>query len=1281
MRAKRKGELDADTVDFALWALEKNPALATDLGISLPAESKAGAAGDYNPAARVMRLFKQSANTGTAVHEILHHTERMMPPEVQAGIQREWTKAWAKAYEKASPKQREALNAMLQANAGDKAAYKAMRKAFANGTLNYDQHYQLVNASEFWAVNATDILGKRYEARGSWVMQAKQWLREMLQMMRGLLGLRSDAPVLKGLQAVLDGNGQRMSPAMLSSLADTLPQMAADTVMVDGVRRPTTDSEGRRLHPSDQGVKNFWRWYSGSDEQQRPPQGPGAVAAEPAAGRADDERGNRNVNPLQRRAGLGADAGASAFVDGQQVVFEGTAGPVGEGGRPLVVYHGTRDDIQAFDLNHPNRKDRGWLGRGVYASSSRERAELYADQKRGDGAPNVMPVYMAVRNPYMATEQDKARLMKASQQAIDNFTQALKDQGYDGVVMPTPEGDIELVAFDATQVKSAIGNDGSFDANDPSTVSDIPNESQSDLDLQDTSREPFKMGDIVSFDRDAANRRVWRAGRKGFEAGARFAKRYLGALRLADTKPGEFRELMRRYQADNFNAQQRALEVAKAGQDIPKELRALLSDIIEKEVAVGDNTPEGLADLAASISGAFEQQAQQLIELGMLSEKRLVQNYLPRVYRNPLIGKLQSKEQVLSWFTKARMRIRGDRLKRRGLVYEVEPGRVKDLERLGWRLSSMPDGKDIPQALRQAIEKGEPLPRGFSPTQKVVVWRDFTKTEREQMGEVRDAFIRFAMGYVEMQKDIAIGRLFKSIAENDRMASAFNPGGWVKVPKKEIPDSGGVQMYGALAGMYVERQVADQLKRAIQDRSAVMMAFDKALALWKEGKTVWNPVAHGNNIVSNVFMGHFAGLNMADPRTWREAVREYRTKGAYYQEAVENGLLGTEFANTEIQQALMPELREFMTEADVVASRVSKMAEFLKRVPGRPITWYRENMQKAYEFEDQLFKLMVYIDRRKAGATPGKAIDEAERYFFNYADVPEGIRTVQRFWSPFFSYTYKAIPSVLHTAATRPDRILLPMALLGGANWLAYAILGADADEEEERKGLPDYLKGRTALGTQKVVRLPVNSPDGNPYFLDMSRRIPLGDIFDVDNQLGGMPWAQPFMPAHPFMWSLPLALFANKDPFTGREIARESDTGWEAAGKRGSYLYKQIVPNAPFVPGSYSFDKTLQATARTFDTDIMGYTGFSSQGDPARPGIAALDVTGVAKVRESNTERNLQFKRLDIKKQMDEVKQNMMQLQRRLNNNAITQDAYDRERERQANKMELLREKLEEAR
>lgn len=217
LAARRRNEIDPETTEFALWALSQNPAIAEGLGISVreqPANQK-GAAGDYNPAAEIMRVFKGKANDGTAVHEILHHTERMMPPAVQDGIRKEWSKAYSKALSKADERQRAALEKILLAMAGDEAAQKIVRDAFSDGTLSADDHYQLVNPSEYWAVNATNILKRRYQA-GSWIGQAKQWLSEMMQKVKGLLRLRSDAPILRGLQAVLDGKGQRLSKQMLT---------------------------------------------------------------------------------------------------------------------------------------------------------------------------------------------------------------------------------------------------------------------------------------------------------------------------------------------------------------------------------------------------------------------------------------------------------------------------------------------------------------------------------------------------------------------------------------------------------------------------------------------------------------------------------------------------------------------------------------------------------------------------------------------------------------------------------------------------------------------------------------------------------------------------------------------------------------------------------------------------------------------------------------------------------------------------------------------------------
>jgi hypothetical protein len=48
--------------------------------------------------------------------------------------------------------------------------------------------------------------------------------------------------------------------------------------------------------------------------------------------------------------------------------------------------------------------------------------------------------------------------------------------------------------------------------------------------------------------------------------------------------------------------------------------------------------------------------------------------------------------------------------------------------------------------------------------------------------------------------------------------------------------------------------------------------------------------------------------------------------------------------------------------------------------------------------------------------------NDTERYVFNYVDVPEGVETLKRTYSPFISYTYKALPMLLHTTTMRPGR-------------------------------------------------------------------------------------------------------------------------------------------------------------------------------------------------------------------------------------------------------------------
>jgi len=88
------------------------------------------------------------------------------------------------------------------------------------------------------------------------------------------------------------------------------------------------------------------------------------LAGDTTSGRPTDGRRSPTINPVQRPRDVGTNnSGAVRLGD---ITFQGTSGPVGSDGKPAVFYDGTRDDITTFRTDHPNRKDKGWLGRGIY---------------------------------------------------------------------------------------------------------------------------------------------------------------------------------------------------------------------------------------------------------------------------------------------------------------------------------------------------------------------------------------------------------------------------------------------------------------------------------------------------------------------------------------------------------------------------------------------------------------------------------------------------------------------------------------------------------------------------------------------------------------------------------------------------------------------------------------------------------------------------------------------------------------------------------------------------
>jgi hypothetical protein len=123
-----------------------------------------------------------------------------------------------------------------------------------------------------------------------------------------------------------------------------------DTIEADDTLYPATNSDGERIHPTDEGIRNFWRWFNGFRPERL----------------GKEDGGSENRRP-----------GGSAH--------DGTAGPwaTDDAGRPGLFFYGTDVEIQTFDLDHPNRKDKVWLVRGGYLTSSIYRRKFHPNPASG----------------------------------------------------------------------------------------------------------------------------------------------------------------------------------------------------------------------------------------------------------------------------------------------------------------------------------------------------------------------------------------------------------------------------------------------------------------------------------------------------------------------------------------------------------------------------------------------------------------------------------------------------------------------------------------------------------------------------------------------------------------------------------------------------------------------------------------------------------------------------------------------------------------------------------
>lgn len=151
---------------------------------------------------------------------------------------------------------------------------------------------------------------------------------------------------------------------------------------------------------------------------------------------------------------------------------------VDDHGRPLLVYHGTTNEFDEFDCE-------GGCEGASFFTVDPKLAEAFAqwnyESGSGDGDPRVMAVYLSLRNPMVVGPSEV--LDEHGGHSFDKMIAVVKrakQAGHDGLHLVgvsdmgrKPQD--QWAAFRPNQIKSAIGNNGEFDAENASiTASKYP---------------------------------------------------------------------------------------------------------------------------------------------------------------------------------------------------------------------------------------------------------------------------------------------------------------------------------------------------------------------------------------------------------------------------------------------------------------------------------------------------------------------------------------------------------------------------------------------------------------------------------------------------------------------------------------------------------------------------------------------------------------------------------------------------------------------------------------
>ena len=325
-----------------------------------------------------------------------------------------------------------------------------------------------------------------------------------------------------------------------------------------------------------------------------------------------------------------------------------------------------------------------------------------------------------------------------------------------------------------------------------------------------------------------------------------------------------------------------------------------------------------------------------------------------------------------------------------------------------------------------------------------------------------------------------------------------------------------------------------------------------------------------------------------------------------------------------------------------------------------------------YRFEDHVFRLSVFQDRLAKGYTAAEAGLDARRSFIDYNINAPAINWMRQTMTPFLAYTYRIVPILAETAVVRPWKYFKYAALGYGLNSMGNMLGGGD--EKAERALMQEKEKGRFIFDFMpyRQVKLPTVKTDDAPFegpkYINLTRFVPGGDIFDIGGNL------IPFLPA-PIQPNFGLAGEALSsllgfDMYGQRKTRGLGINDYEDLKVKGKDLIQDLTPNIPFLPGSY-------ATQR-IDTARKGQAESPYRAKETE--LGALFRSLGFKIETKSIEKLEALKAGELNRKLRGIREQIQDQVNKLNRGLITEEQFDKKINKLNNLIEKTAKKYDEA-